>query len=79
MARLPAARVASEFYDSATVVDRDRLPDHPANRKGVPQLLLSRILLADLRDNRHTVHNRLAERPVDTLFSQRRNAGGSHA
>jgi len=37
MAGLLAARVASEFYDSVTVVDRDQLPDHPAHRKGVPQ------------------------------------------
>jgi|SRR5690625_1081863 len=37
MAGLLAARVASEFYDRVTVVDRDRLPDHPAHRKGVPQ------------------------------------------
>jgi len=37
MAGLLAARVASEFYDSVTVVDRDRLPDHPSHRKGVPQ------------------------------------------
>lgn len=37
MAGLLAARVASESYDSVTVVDRDRLPDHPAQRKGVPQ------------------------------------------
>lgn len=37
MAGLLAARVASEFYDSVTVVDRDRLPDHPAHRSGVPQ------------------------------------------
>lgn len=37
MAGLLAARVASEFYDSVTVVDRDRLPDHPIHRKGVPQ------------------------------------------
>jgi prepilin-type processing-associated H-X9-DG protein len=37
MAGLLAARVASEFYDSVTVVDRDRLPDHPAHRRGVPQ------------------------------------------
>ncbi|ORW71339.1 hypothetical protein AWC24_00060 [Mycolicibacter senuensis] len=37
MAGLLAARVVSEFYDSVTVVDRDRLPDHPVHRKGVPQ------------------------------------------
>lgn len=37
MAGLLAARAASEVYDCVTVVDRDRLPDHPAHRKGVPQ------------------------------------------
>lgn len=37
IAGLLAARVVSESYDSVTVVDRDRLPDHPAQRKGVPQ------------------------------------------
>lgn len=37
MAGLLAARVLAEFYDSVTVVERDRLPDHPAHRKGVPQ------------------------------------------
>ncbi|MGO9509153.1 MAG: FAD-dependent oxidoreductase [Mycobacterium sp.] len=37
MAGLLAARVLSEFYDSVTLVERDRLPDHPCHRKGVPQ------------------------------------------
>ena len=37
MAGLLAARVLSEFYDSITLVERDRLPDHPCHRKGVPQ------------------------------------------
>lgn len=37
MAGLLAARVASEFYESVTVVDRDRLPDQPVHRRGVPQ------------------------------------------
>ncbi len=37
IAGLLAARVLSDFYDSVTVVERDRLPDHPAHRKGVPQ------------------------------------------
>lgn len=37
MAGLLAARVAAEFHDCVTVVDRDRLPDHPAHRTGVPQ------------------------------------------
>lgn len=37
MAGLLVARVLSDFYESVTVVERDRLPDHPAHRKGVPQ------------------------------------------
>jgi choline dehydrogenase-like flavoprotein len=31
MAGLLAARVLSEFYDSVTVVERDRLPDYPSH------------------------------------------------
>lgn len=37
MAGLLAARVLSEFYDQVTVVERDRLPDVPIQRKGIPQ------------------------------------------
>ncbi|WP_293314779.1 FAD-dependent oxidoreductase [Mycobacterium sp.] len=37
IAGLLAARVLSEFYKSVTVVERDRLPDHPRDRRGVPQ------------------------------------------
>lgn len=37
MAGLLAARVLSEFYKSVTVVERDRLADHPGERRGVPQ------------------------------------------
>lgn len=37
MAGLLAAQALSEFYDSVTVVERDRLADHPSERKGVPQ------------------------------------------
>jgi uncharacterized protein (TIGR02246 family) len=37
IAGLLTARVLSEFYESVTVLERDRLPDHPAQRKGVPQ------------------------------------------
>jgi 2-polyprenyl-6-methoxyphenol hydroxylase-like FAD-dependent oxidoreductase len=37
IAGLLAARVLSEFYGSVTVVERDALPDHPDQRKGVPQ------------------------------------------
>jgi 2-polyprenyl-6-methoxyphenol hydroxylase-like FAD-dependent oxidoreductase len=37
MAGLLAARVLSEFYDEVTVVERDRLPDAPMQRRGIPQ------------------------------------------
>ncbi|SPM36291.1 2-polyprenyl-6-methoxyphenol hydroxylase and related FAD-dependent oxidoreductases [Mycobacterium rhizamassiliense] len=37
MAGLFAARVLSEQFDSVTVVERDRLPGYPTERKGVPQ------------------------------------------
>jgi 2-polyprenyl-6-methoxyphenol hydroxylase-like FAD-dependent oxidoreductase len=37
MAGLFAARVLSEFYGDVTVVERDRLPDSPIQRKGIPQ------------------------------------------
>ena len=34
---LLAARVLADFYDRVSVVDRDLLPESPANRRGVPQ------------------------------------------
>jgi 2-polyprenyl-6-methoxyphenol hydroxylase-like FAD-dependent oxidoreductase len=34
---LLAARVFADFFETVTVVDRDVLPDDPANRRGVPQ------------------------------------------
>jgi 2-polyprenyl-6-methoxyphenol hydroxylase-like FAD-dependent oxidoreductase len=37
MAGLLTARVLSEFYEQVTVVERDRLPDTPVQRKGIPQ------------------------------------------
>lgn len=37
MAGLLTAGVLSEFYESVTVIDRDRLPDRPDQRRGVPQ------------------------------------------
>lgn len=37
MAGLLAARVLSDFYESVTLVERDRLPDGPEQRRGVPQ------------------------------------------
>jgi flavin-dependent dehydrogenase len=35
---LLAARVLAESYRTVTVVDRDALPEGPANRRGVPQV-----------------------------------------
>src|SRR3984957_9169677 len=37
MAGLLAARGLSEFYNSVSVVERDRLPDYPCHRRGIPQ------------------------------------------
>lgn len=37
MSGLLAARVLADFYRTVTVVERDLLPDEPANRRGVPQ------------------------------------------
>jgi 2-polyprenyl-6-methoxyphenol hydroxylase-like FAD-dependent oxidoreductase len=37
MGGLLAARVLADFFGTVTVVDRDELPDDPANRRGVPQ------------------------------------------
>jgi 2-polyprenyl-6-methoxyphenol hydroxylase-like FAD-dependent oxidoreductase len=37
MGGLFAARVLADFYDRVTIVERDVLPDEPANRRGVPQ------------------------------------------
>ena len=37
MAGLLAARVLSDHFDQVTIVERDRLPDGPAFRPGVPQ------------------------------------------
>lgn len=37
MGGLAAARVLADFYETVTLVERDRLPDDAANRPGVPQ------------------------------------------
>jgi 2-polyprenyl-6-methoxyphenol hydroxylase-like FAD-dependent oxidoreductase len=37
MAGLLTARVLSDFYERVTVVERDRLPDTPTQRRGIPQ------------------------------------------
>lgn len=37
MAGLLAARALADYFETVTVVERDVLPDNPANRRGVPQ------------------------------------------
>ncbi|WIM87949.1 hypothetical protein PT015_24555 [Candidatus Mycobacterium wuenschmannii] len=37
MGGLLAARVLSDFYDSVTVIERDKLPEAVDHRRGVPQ------------------------------------------
>ena len=37
MAGLLAARVLSDHFDHVTVIERDRFPEGPEHRKGVPQ------------------------------------------
>jgi 2-polyprenyl-6-methoxyphenol hydroxylase-like FAD-dependent oxidoreductase len=37
MGGLLAARVLADYFETVTVVERDVLPDDPANRRGVPQ------------------------------------------
>jgi 2-polyprenyl-6-methoxyphenol hydroxylase-like FAD-dependent oxidoreductase len=46
MAGLLAARVLTDFYDTVTVVERDRLADDPVPRRGVPQGCQPHALLA---------------------------------
>ncbi len=50
VAGLLAARALSEVYSQVLVVDRDELPDHPAQRDGVPQGRHSHSLLARGRE-----------------------------
>jgi 2-polyprenyl-6-methoxyphenol hydroxylase-like FAD-dependent oxidoreductase len=45
MAGLLAARVLASHFDQVTVVDRDRLPEHPRFRPGVPQSRHLHVLL----------------------------------
>jgi 2-polyprenyl-6-methoxyphenol hydroxylase-like FAD-dependent oxidoreductase len=45
MAGLLAARVLAGHFEQVTVVDRDRLPDRPAFRRGVPQSRHLHVLL----------------------------------
>jgi 2-polyprenyl-6-methoxyphenol hydroxylase-like FAD-dependent oxidoreductase len=46
VAGLPAAGVLAEAYDRVTVIDRDKRPDHPAPRHGVPQGRYAHAVLA---------------------------------
>jgi 2-polyprenyl-6-methoxyphenol hydroxylase-like FAD-dependent oxidoreductase len=46
MSGLLAARVLADFYRGVTVVERDVLPEGPANRRGVPQGRHAHVLLA---------------------------------
>ena len=45
MAGLLAARVLASHFEQVTVVDRDRLPEHPRFRPGVPQSRHLHVLL----------------------------------
>src|SRR6478672_4168640 len=46
MGGLLAARVLADLFRTVTVVERDVLPDDPANRRGVPQGRHAHVLLA---------------------------------
>ncbi|HEY9853830.1 MAG TPA: FAD-dependent monooxygenase [Leptolyngbyaceae cyanobacterium] len=45
MAGLLAARVLADYFDKVTIVDRDRFPEQPSPRKGVPQSGHAHVLL----------------------------------
>jgi len=46
MGGLLAARVLADYFETVTVVERDVLPEDPANRRGVPQGRHIHVLLA---------------------------------
>jgi 2-polyprenyl-6-methoxyphenol hydroxylase-like FAD-dependent oxidoreductase len=50
MAGLLAARVLADHFERVTIVDRDRFPESPAFRKGVPQSRHAHILLVRGRE-----------------------------
>jgi 2-polyprenyl-6-methoxyphenol hydroxylase-like FAD-dependent oxidoreductase len=50
MAGLLAARVLADYFDHVTIIERDRLPDTPVARKGLPQARHVHLLLARGRD-----------------------------
>ncbi|MEM8675316.1 MAG: hypothetical protein AAGF83_15790 [Cyanobacteria bacterium P01_G01_bin.67] len=47
---LVAARILVEHFDKVTILERDRLPEHPEFRQGVPQSLHVHALLAKGRE-----------------------------
>jgi 2-polyprenyl-6-methoxyphenol hydroxylase-like FAD-dependent oxidoreductase len=50
IAGLLAARALSDYYEKVVVLDRDRLPDDPVARSGVPHMRHSHALLAKGRE-----------------------------
>jgi 2-polyprenyl-6-methoxyphenol hydroxylase-like FAD-dependent oxidoreductase len=46
MAGLWAGRVLADHFDYITIIDRDRFPDGPSHRKGIPQAYHAHTLLA---------------------------------
>jgi 2-polyprenyl-6-methoxyphenol hydroxylase-like FAD-dependent oxidoreductase len=50
LAGLLATRVLADYYNKVTLIERDRLPDEPDNRKGVPQGRHAHGLLAKGRE-----------------------------
>jgi 2-polyprenyl-6-methoxyphenol hydroxylase-like FAD-dependent oxidoreductase len=63
MAGMAAARVLAEHFEQVTLVERDRLPAEPEQRRGVPQCLQAHLLLAEGR----SVYEQLFPGLDDTL------------
>lgn len=81
MAGLLAARVLADHFAHVTMIERDRLPDTPDNRKGVPQGRHAHVLLArgleimsqlfpGLRDALVADGAAVVDVTADTLWSQ---------
>ncbi len=69
MAGLLAARVLADHFNRVTVLERDRLPDGPEGRKGVPQARHVHVLLASGRQ--------VLERLFPGLVDEYLNAGAT--
>ena len=46
LAGMLAARVLSDHFDQVTIIERDRFPDEPISRPGLPQARHLHVLLA---------------------------------